>query len=200
MLNGLRAISVLFVVFYHAGLPAPGGFGVLTSFVLSGFLITWLLLKEYGGSQDISFRNFYARRILRIFPAYYAYSALLLSYLFLFHKPINIPQTIAALLYVNDYYQAFQGDPNTGLSHTWSLAVEEQFYVFWPPVLILLLRHRRVMSALVIIILTLWVYRIVLVLFGVPNPMFMRPSILGQISCLWAVFWHTYCGENDGYR
>jgi peptidoglycan/LPS O-acetylase OafA/YrhL len=167
MLNGLRAIAVLCVVLYHAGLPAPGGFGVLVFFVLSGFLITWLLLNEFRKTGDLSFRNFYARRSLRIFPAFYAYSALLLGFLVLLHKHIDVPQAVASLLYVNDYFQAIYGDPGTGLSHTWSLAVEEQFYLIWAPALLVLLRRRKVLPALVTAILTLWVYRLALVFFGV---------------------------------
>jgi peptidoglycan/LPS O-acetylase OafA/YrhL len=166
-LNGLRAIAVLCVVLYHAGLPAPGGFGVLVFFVLSGFLITWLLLKEFQKTGDLSFRKFYARRSLRIFPAFYAYSAFLLGALIVTHKHIVVPQAVASLLYLNDYYQAILGDPNTGLSHTWSLAVEEQFYLIWAPALLVLLRSRKVLPTLVTAIGTLWVYRLILVLCGV---------------------------------
>jgi peptidoglycan/LPS O-acetylase OafA/YrhL len=166
-LNGLRAIAVLCVVLYHSGLPAPGGFGVLVFFVLSGFLITWLLLKEFEKNGDLSLKKFYARRSLRIFPAFYAYSALLLGILVVTHKHIVVPQAVASLLYLNDYYQAILGDPNTGLSHTWSLAVEEQFYLIWAPALLVLLRRRKVLPALVTAIVTLWVYRLILVMAGV---------------------------------
>jgi peptidoglycan/LPS O-acetylase OafA/YrhL len=166
-LNGVRAIAVLCVVLYHAGLPAPGGFGVLIFFVLSGFLITWLLLKEFQKTGDLSFRKFYARRSLRIFPAFYAYSAFVLGLLIVTHRRIVISQAVASLLYLNDYYQAILGDPNTGFSHTWSLAVEEQFYLVWAPALLVLLRSRKVLPTLVTAIGTLWAYRLILVLCGV---------------------------------
>jgi peptidoglycan/LPS O-acetylase OafA/YrhL len=166
-LNGLRAIAVLCVVLYHGGLPAPGGFGVLVFFVLSGFLITWLLLKEFQKTGDLSFRKFYARRSLRLFPAFYAYSVFVIGFLLITHRHVVVSQTVAALLYVNDYYQAILGDPNTAFSHTWSLAVEEQFYLVWAPALLFLLRRRKVLPALVITIGTLWIYRLVLVLCGV---------------------------------
>ncbi len=166
-LNGLRAIAVLFVILYHVGFPALGGFGVLTFFTLSGFLITWLLLKEYQKTSDISLKNFYARRALRIFPAYYAYSALLIGLLLVMHKPINVWQTVASLSYVNNYYQAILGDPNTGFSHTWSLAIEEQFYLIWAPSIIVLLRYRKVFPALVTSILAIWTYRLILVSMNV---------------------------------
>lgn len=166
-LNGLRAIAVLFVILYHLGVPAPGGFGVLVFFVLSGFLITWLLLSEYRKTGGISLKNFYARRTLRIFPAYYAYSVLLISLLLVSHRQINVPQTVASLLYVNNYYQAILGDPNTGFSHTWSLAIEEQFYLIWAPCIIILLRRRTVFPALVAAIVAIWVHRLFLVSMNV---------------------------------
>jgi peptidoglycan/LPS O-acetylase OafA/YrhL len=166
-LNGLRAIAVLFVILNHAGLPAPGGFGVLTFFTLSGFLITWLLLKEHRRTGAISLRTFYLRRTLRIFPAYYAYAALLIGLLLLLHKQINLPQALASLFYVNNYYQAIAGDPNTGFSHTWSLAVEEQFYLVWAPAILVLLRYKKVLPALCTAIVAVWIYRLVLVSIGV---------------------------------
>src|SRR5436853_3977757 len=73
-LDGIRAIAVSLVVFYHLGIPGvPGGMGVLIFFVLSGFLITWLLLNEEERFGHISLKLFYARRTLRIFPAFYVY-------------------------------------------------------------------------------------------------------------------------------
>src|SRR5437764_6943398 len=71
-LDGLRAVAVLLVIFNHLGVPhAPQGRGVLTFFVLSGFLITWTLLRESERCGDVSIRDFYIRRGLRIFPAFY---------------------------------------------------------------------------------------------------------------------------------
>jgi peptidoglycan/LPS O-acetylase OafA/YrhL len=166
-LNGLRAIAVLLVVLYHAGLPISGGLGVLIFFTLSGFLITWLLLAEYRKTGQISLKNFYIRRSLRIFPAFYAYAALLIGFLLIMHKPINVHQTLASLFYVNNYYQAIHGDPNTGFSHTWSLAIEEQFYLLWAPSIIVLLRFRKVLPALIVAIVAVWVHRFSLIALGV---------------------------------
>ena len=168
-LDGLRAIAAFLVVFYHFGLPGvSGGIGVLIFFVLSGFLITWLLLKEIDRSGTVSLRDFYARRSLRIFPAFYCYAALALVMLALTHRPILWPQAIAALLYVNNYYQAIHGHITSAFSHTWSLGIEEQFYLLWPAVLIGALTgkpagYRRAAAILCASILAFWIYRGILV-------------------------------------
>jgi peptidoglycan/LPS O-acetylase OafA/YrhL len=166
-LDGLRAIAAFLVVFYHFGIPfVSGGLGVLMFFVLSGFLITWLLLKENEECGTVSLRDFYIRRILRIFPAFYCYSALQLGWLLIRHREILWPQALASLLYVNNYYQGIHGDPNTGFSHTWSLAVEEQFYMLWPMAFLALRQdYRRMGKYLVCAIVSIWIYRAILV-FG----------------------------------
>lgn len=142
-LDGVRAIAAFLVVFFHAGLPLPGSLGVLAFFVLSGFLITWLLLREEERYGAVSLKQFYVRRSLRIFPAFYVYWLVVVGTLLLLHKRLVIAQAICSFFYLNDYYQAIFGDPNTGLSHTWSLGVEEQFYLIWPVVFILLGANRR---------------------------------------------------------
>ena len=162
-LDGLRAIAVLLVIVYHFGIPGvPGAYGVVVFFVLSGFLITWLLLREIDRTGTISFRGFYLRRSLRIFPAFYAYWLLLTAILLLTHRPVLWPHAWSAFFYVSNYYHAFFGDPSTGFSHTWSLAIEEQFYLLWPPLLLLLRRSRfGVARPLMAIIVCLWLYRAV---------------------------------------
>ncbi len=208
-LDGIRAIAALLVVFYHAGMPgAQGGTGVLIFFVLSGFLITWLLLAEEDNSGTISLKKFYMRRSLRIFPAFYAYWILYVVAMVARGKSLMWPQTIAALLYVNNYYQAIQGDPNTGLSHTWSLAIEEQFYLLWPTLFLLLRRNRKRMAmTLAVVIVGIWAYRLTLRLTGIATQGYvyeafdMRADHL-LIGCLMAVllrarllgrFWRALC-------
>ena len=163
-LDALRAIAVGCVVLNHAGLDfISGSLGVIIFFVLSGFLITWLLLKEYARHDDISLRNFYARRTLRIFPAFLVYWALVMGLAWVTDYEFPTGQAAAAFFYVNNYYQAALGDPGTPFSHTWSLGIEEQFYLVWPGVALLLLaRGRSLVPFLVTTILMVWCWRTVL--------------------------------------
>lgn len=164
IIGGLRAIAVFLVIFYHSGIGwMPAGTGVLIFFVISGFLITWLLLKENERTGSVSLTRFYARRTLRIFPAFYVYAALTLGLLIYFHKRIVWPQAVAALFYCANYYQAIEGDPGTAFSHTWSLGVEEQFYLCWPIVFYWLgKRPKTLMRVTAAVIPAVWIYRFVL--------------------------------------
>ncbi len=164
MIDGLRAVAVLMVVVYHSGYEwVPGGLGVLMFFVISGFLITWLLLKENQKHGTVSLGRFYTRRSLRIFPALYAYCALALLILLIRHKPINWPQATAALLYYNNYYQALYGDPATAFSHTWSLGIEEQFYLIWPLLFLALRKNSmRLAGTAATLVVVVWGWRALL--------------------------------------
>jgi peptidoglycan/LPS O-acetylase OafA/YrhL len=162
-LDALRAFAVLLVIFYHHNYPVPGDLGVLAFFVLSGFLITWLLLKEHTKHGDISLRLFYIRRSLRIFPAFYTYWILVIGLLLAAGKPVAWPQAWASFFYVNNYYQAIYGHFSSVLSHTWSLGVEEQFYLLWPVALIAMLRRQAdVARWLMAAIGVVWAWRAVL--------------------------------------
>jgi peptidoglycan/LPS O-acetylase OafA/YrhL len=143
-LNGIRAICALMVIKIHVHWSFGGGSGMLDRgflgvdmfFIISGFLIVTLLLREREASGRIDLKQFYIRRTLRIFPIYYLLVALLLlialaSYghssrtwdLYKWSFPVF-------LLYLQDFVPAFMGV----LFHTWSLAMEEQFYLVWPSV------------------------------------------------------------------
>lgn len=161
ILDGLRAVAVFFVVFYHLGYErSPGGYGVIMFFVISGFLITWLLLKEHDRTHTIDLRQFYRRRTLRIFPAFYVYALVVIGALLMTKRPVLWTQAVASLFYLTDYYNAILGDPNTAFSHTWSLAIEEQFYLVWPIFFLFLLRHRCNMArVLSVAIACIWIYR-----------------------------------------
>jgi peptidoglycan/LPS O-acetylase OafA/YrhL len=159
-LDGIRAVAVSLVVLYHLNISGvPGGMGVLIFFVLSGFLITWLLLKEEEKFGHISLKLFYARRTLRIFPAFYVYWFFIIGLYAISSRHIFKAQAICSFFYVNNYYQAIFGDPNTGLSHTWSLGVEEQFYLLWPVTFLFLRNNRRRIQFLLWSIAAVWLYR-----------------------------------------
>jgi peptidoglycan/LPS O-acetylase OafA/YrhL len=149
-LDGLRAVAVGLVIFAHAAEGRwfiPGDLGVSTFFVLSGFLITWLLLAEFDSTGAISLRGFYLRRTLRIFPAYYTF--LVLSYMadWVLDARWPLGLTLSALTYTVNYYNALTHTHAGTIAHAWSLAVEEQFYLLWPLGFSLLVRFgRRVLA------------------------------------------------------
>lgn len=159
----------MLVIVYHGGFGlkyVPGGYGVTVFFVLSGFLITWLLLKERARTGDVSLRGFYVRRTLRIVPAFWAYWMFCVLYVWSRHRPIPWANAFSALFYVSNYYNALYGDPNTGFSHTWSLSTEEQFYLLWPAAFLLLTaRARKPVVWLLGAIAAVWIYRVILI-FG----------------------------------
>jgi peptidoglycan/LPS O-acetylase OafA/YrhL len=166
MLDGLRAVAVSLVIFYHFGFEyINGAFGVEVFFVLSGFLITWLLLKEDARSGDISIRGFYVRRFLRIFPAFYVYWMLGILIEVARGRQIPYAHAISAFFYYSNYYGALVHPPPSFVSHTWSLAVEEQFYILWP-VLFWLLRKPLARFAWILagIIAAIAAYRVILAL------------------------------------
>jgi peptidoglycan/LPS O-acetylase OafA/YrhL len=131
----------------HAGLANGAGTGVNAFFVLSGFLITHLLLKEYERRGSISIGAFYARRALRIFPAYYVFLLFSLSVDAYQGDARSREVALPAALYYLNYYHAVNGHSSASIAHAWSLAVEEQFYLIWPLCLILgLTRGRRAVA------------------------------------------------------
>lgn len=136
-LDGLRAIAILPVLGLHAsyGLMRGGFLGVDLFFVLSGFLITWLLYQELQQTQTISFRNFYKRRALRLFPAMIV-SIFLAAALW----PLTSGPDSSLLMAVTSvlFYLADLIDPKFlgSLGATWSLSLEEQFYFVWPVLLL----------------------------------------------------------------
>lgn len=146
--QGLRAVAVLMVVGFHAGLPLPGGFvGVDVFFVISGFVITAMLAREWVATGRILFRRFYVRRFQRLAPALAAMVSLTMVASSLFLSPVG-PQQVATetgigamLLVANLVIAATTGGyfdhaaELNPLLHTWSLSVEEQFYLVFPLIL-----------------------------------------------------------------
>jgi peptidoglycan/LPS O-acetylase OafA/YrhL len=162
-IDGLRAAAVLAVVFYHAEIPCfSGGFvGVDVFFVISGFLITRIV---WSGIEDrqFSLQDFYVRRIKRIFPALFTVLLLCSIAAFLFLIPSDLEKfgqagNSAILFYSNFYWLKHTEyfDPPARenlLLHTWSLAVEEQFYGVWPLILLLLSKVKSIKKPVYIIV------------------------------------------------
>lgn len=164
-IDGLRTVAVLAVLWAHFRIPGlSGGFlGVDVFFVISGFLITRLILNEKSRTGRFSYTNFYIRRLRRLMPAALATIAvtLLAFYPILGDKDLvsflrSVPFSIAPLANVNLYREIGYFDVEAQLKpllHFWSLAVEEQFYFFWPTILLLVSRWPRLLHSVAIILL-----------------------------------------------
>ena len=158
-LDGLRAISISFVLIAHMSgtryflknewLERLGLFGVRVFFVISGFLITTLLLKEFAGTGRISIKDFYLRRIFRIFPAFYFY-AIVITILSLSRVIVLLPGDI---LHAFTYTMNYHHPHSWYLAHIWSLSVEEQFYLLWPAALLIARPQRGIKIALGVVLL-----------------------------------------------
>jgi peptidoglycan/LPS O-acetylase OafA/YrhL len=149
-LEGLRAVAVVLVLLFHANVPGlAGGFiGVDVFFVLSGFLITRLLLRELGRTGTVSLRSFYARRARRLLPAAALVLLVTVGVSAVLLPPLRVPDVgadaSAAALYVANIHFALQATDYlqselapSPLLHYWSLGVEEQFYLCWPALVLL---------------------------------------------------------------
>ncbi|GMU52109.1 MAG: acyltransferase [Candidatus Xenobia bacterium] len=158
-LDGLRAIAVLLVLWLHAcyagyltapwWFPYSGRLGVSLFFVLSGYLITRLLLQEAERHGRIDLKKFYIRRCLRIFPPYYLYLLVLVLIPFLGARPTDPIGLLLAASYCLNLTSAHR-DHN--IEHTWSLCYEEQYYLFWPAALLLLGKRRATFLALGVVV------------------------------------------------
>jgi peptidoglycan/LPS O-acetylase OafA/YrhL/CubicO group peptidase (beta-lactamase class C family) len=163
-LDGLRALAVVAVLLYHAEMNVYGGYlGVESFFVLSGFLITAILLADWRAHQRIHFKTFWARRARRLLPALLltlAGTLLLTAFLLPDRFAELTHDTLAALGYVTNwyliareqsYFDAVERPPL--LQHLWSLAIEEQFYVVWPLIVAVALRFVRARGLLALTLL-----------------------------------------------
>jgi peptidoglycan/LPS O-acetylase OafA/YrhL len=142
-LDMLRGFAILLVMGVHV--PAYpiwstiGGWGVDLFFVLSGFLISNLLFTEYRNTGGIRFRRFFFRRALKLYPSFYLLLALTLAYCFFWNFPVSRWQVAGELSLTQNYLGGIWG-------HTWSLAVEEHFYILLPLVLFFMLKRGRGVS------------------------------------------------------
>jgi peptidoglycan/LPS O-acetylase OafA/YrhL len=202
-LNGLRALSITIVLLYHLSatglfstgnlrfpfdIPFDGDFGVNVFFVISGFLITTLLMEEEKKYGAISLKNFYIRRVFRIFPAYYL---LLLVYfvLQLFSVLHFSTQSWLSSLF---YYKYVNHNEDVETAHLWSLSIEEQFYLVWPFVF-LFFKKAKAYFAFVIILLVFSCRTIAYYKFSNASMLsdwlfiFQRADAL-MIGCLFALY------------
>ncbi|AZO12344.1 acyltransferase [Mesorhizobium sp. M3A.F.Ca.ET.174.01.1.1] len=157
-LDGLRAVSVLAVVAFHCQVPflAGGFFGVDLFFVLSGFLITSILRNELDETKSIDLGRFYWNRLVRLTPPLY----LMLAAVLLAGQATS-GKTLIAAVYLTDFFAPYE--PEYGaLRHTWSLAVEEQFYLIWPLPLVVILRLPRPTAAVIAIFCGATIWRFLL--------------------------------------
>ena len=183
-LDGMRALAVVAVMVYHANSDwLPGGFlGVEMFFVISGYLITLLLISERERTYRISLRQFWMRRARRLLPALFTMMAIVVAWTAVF-KSEALGQlrgdVIAGLFYVSNYYQIWVGQGYTAagdfapLRHLWSLAVEEQFYLVWPVVMVVLLGRagtRRVADVSRWLFVAALVLTVIVALLFYPGP------------------------------
>jgi peptidoglycan/LPS O-acetylase OafA/YrhL len=190
-LDGLRGVAILSVIFAHTDRAggAGGPIGVDIFFVLSGFLITCLLLEEWNECRSISLKAFYARRALRLLPALLVMLVAVVIFYWAFRPRLAAMSTsvdaLVALFYCSNWAFVFGfRQPAHLLTHTWSLSIEEQFYLTWPAILILLLRRTRSRNSMlnwVAFILFLLLLERVVILLVVP------------VNALRWVNWATEC-------
>jgi peptidoglycan/LPS O-acetylase OafA/YrhL len=169
-LDGLRAVAILAVFGAHAEVLPGGHLGVVVFFVLSGYLITGLLLREATNTGTIDFRRFFVRRAARLFPALVLVLAVTTPLVVWMDGLRAATGLVSALTYSTDVVAAVAGGDSVGhLSWAWTLSLEEQFYLVWPLLLLLFFRRgRRVAPWLLLVVVGCEVLRIVLPMSGEP--------------------------------
>jgi len=154
-LDGVRALAVLLVMIGHWGLIYAGGLGVDIFFVLSGYLITAILVSEFSVNDRISLKKFYARRALRILPAVILLIVVLNLIAALTQSDEQVAtlrwNSLGALFYVANWLRAFGRDLGI-IGHLWSLSIEEQFYFFWPITLAFLLSRKLSLNQILLVV------------------------------------------------
>jgi len=162
-LYAVRATAVFLVILFHFGLNVNGAFGVELFLVLSGFLITRILMYENDKRHRVSLKNFYRKRILRIIPAFYAYLIFGLLVHIVRHHEIPWRSIIASALFVQNYHDAIFHTGDTYVGHSWYLSIQMQFYLLWPLVFSVFRKNlSQLIKLLVITILGVWIYRAIL--------------------------------------
>ena len=188
-LDGMRAFAVVAVMIYHANSSwLKGGFiGVEVFFVISGYLITLLLISEHEKLGLVDMKSFWIRRFRRLLPALFVMMTLLSVWTALFEREALGQlrgDILAGIFYISNWYQIFIGAGYSAsndfapLRHLWSLAVEEQFYLVWPIVMVALLRKgsRKIAELAVYLFGAALVITIVVALLYYPGPINANPE------------------------
>jgi peptidoglycan/LPS O-acetylase OafA/YrhL len=208
-LDGVRAVAVSLVLLDHFMVTDHalrmhswlGPLGVMIFFVLSGFLITSILLKEYRKTGGISLLNFYRRRAYRILPTFYCCWILTTVVEYLAHQ-LDWKMASAAFFYYMDYWRAFgPADSHSHMFISWSVAVEEKFYLLWPLLLLFLLRrHSKLIRVMLFVILGQWIYRAILYLVFYVRASYMYYAFDMRVDALLVGCLLAVLMENDRAR
>lgn len=207
--NFLRAIAILIVIVHHQtetqfnSVTLFAGLGVKIFFVLSGFLITDLLLSEMDQTKTIDVLGFYRRRLARLMPIFYLYLPIAIAIQFIHHREVPWGAVLASMFYVVNYYQAFTGAQTNIVSHCWSLAVQEQFYVLWPLAMLAIRRNSlNLKQVLTLAIVVVWIWRWLLLATGAAGPEYLYRALETRaddllVGCLTAVLVRSdeWCGK-----
>ena len=167
-LDGLRAGAVILVILSHFGLDnvVPGGFGVTAFFWISGYLITGQMLSEIGRTGRLDFPKFYLRRFFRLMPAAVFYILIAGSLFVAIGGVMPVAAWLSAIFYAANYYdlyvmfQPLASGVQSPLTHLWSLAVEEHFYILWPLALVTLYRRHWAVGVLLSVCLAVLAWRL----------------------------------------
>lgn len=209
-LDGLRAISIILVVLGHGWSKLPlaseldfanpylgnATLGVRTFFVISGFLITYLLRREWDRTGKIWITGFYARRVLRIFPAMYTYLLVLVGLRFAGRIATTCGDLTCAALFLTDYAHFFSLPTNDDywfVGHFWTLSLEEQFYLLWPATIVACGLARADKVALAIVVLSPLVRVVSYLAFPGLRPQIpimlhtaADPIMIGCLAAIWS--------------
>ena len=177
-IDGLRAIAVVAVILYHAGLISGGFIGVDIFFVISGYLITSIIFKELNINGTLSFRNFYERRIRRILPVLLIVILVSFPFAWMYLIPTDFQDYSKSILYslgfTSNFYFWYAGEGYGARSslfqpflHTWSLSIEEQFYIFFPIFFLVIYKYCK--NYLLLIFIVCFALSLIIAEYGSEN-------------------------------